>query len=153
MPTNHYLTSLDEDYATCERTNASLRITCGDKSPRFVSDFLKLNPTKMVEVGVAGRPNSLGRAPVGKLNLWILDSESHVISRDLRHHLDWLLDQVEPAASGILELQQIGFLMDIFAIWWSKTGEGGPALWPAQMRRIANLDLELSIGFSDFGAE
>jgi hypothetical protein len=118
-----------------------------------VSDFLKLNPTKMVEVGVAGRSNSLGRAPVGKLNLWILDSESHVISRDLRHHLDWLLDQVEPATSGILELQKIGFLMDIFAIWWSKTGEGGPALWPAQMRRIANLDLELSIGFSDFGAK
>jgi hypothetical protein len=150
MP-NKYLTELDREYATCERTKAVLRIHCGDQSPHIISDMLNLKPSHVVEVGVPGRTSSHGLAPIGRVNLWLLDSEEHVNSRDLRHHLNWLLDQVEPATSGILKLRQGGLVMDISCVWWSKTGDGGPALWPSQMRRIAALDLELSIAPSFYG--
>lgn len=151
--TDRYLTPLDEHYATCERTKAVLRVHCGMLSPSVISDALTLKPTDVVEIGVAGRMNKRGFAPIGKVNLWMLDSESQVASKDLRHHLDWILEQVEPAASNILKLRQDGLVIDIWSVWWSKTNDGGPALWPSQMRRIAALDLELSIGFAFYGNE
>jgi hypothetical protein len=151
--TEKYLTPLDECYATCERTKAVLRIHCGKLSPNLISDELRLKSTDVVEMGMAGRMNKRGFAPIGKVNLWMLDSENYVVSRDLRHHLDWILNLVEPSASGILKLRQDGLVMDIWSVWWSKTGDGGPALWPSQMRRIAALDLELSIGFAFYENE
>ncbi len=143
-----YLTALDDNYETCERTKACLRIHCGDRSPHIFSKILGLGPTKIIEVGVRSHHSLSPDAPIGQVNLWILDSESTVQSKDLRAHLEWLLDKVEPSSQQILQLREEGLLMDISCVWWSKFGEGGPTLWPTHMRRIAQLDLELSIAFA-----
>jgi Domain of unknown function (DUF4279) len=148
-----YLTPVNDKYETCERTKALLRINCSDRSPHAISKILQIEPTKVVEVGVEGPKHGTASGAIGKLNLWVLDSEGAVESKDLRRHLDWLLDQIEPAAQQILELRREGLIMDISCVWWSKYGEGGPALWPTQMLRISQLDLELSIGFAYFAAE
>ena len=150
---NIYLTPVDDNYETCERTKASLRIDCAHRSPHAISKILQIEPTKVVEVGVEGQRHGTASGPVGKLNLWVLDSEGAVESKDLRRHLDWLLDQIEPASHRILDLRREGLIMDISCVWWSKYGEGGPALWPTQMLRISQLDLELSIGFAYFAPE
>jgi len=146
-----YLTPVDKFYPTCERTHAVLRIHCGQLSPIRVTEILGLEPTESVKKGVAGKPNKLGLSPIGKVNLWMLDSEGHVDSLDLRDHIDWLLDRIESSSSNLLALRAQGVVMDVWTIWWSKNGDGGPTIWPSQMRRLALLDLELSIGFSFYG--
>lgn len=90
---------------------------------------------------------------MGQVNLWMLDSETHVQSRDLRRHLSWVLDKIQPVAQRIIELRQADIVMDMWCIWWSSKGEGGPAIWPDQMRLLADLDVELSIGFSDYSKD
>lgn len=150
---NKYLTPLDDCYATCERTRAVLRIHCGERSPNDMTEYLSIEPTETVEVGVA-KPRRNGKlGPPGKVNLWLLDSEQHMESKDLRRHIDWVLDQLDPAAERILKLREAGLLIDIWCVWWSSTGQGGPALWPKQMARVALLDLELSIDFAYFGEQ
>jgi hypothetical protein len=152
MTMKRYLTAIDDDYETCERTKATLRIHCADRSPVEISRALGIEPTKIVQVGVKIRSSGIGESPVGKVNLWMLDSETFVQSKDLRTHLDWLLDQVEPSSTKLLQLRGEGLLMDVSCVWWSKFGEGGPTLWPSQMHRLARLDLEVSIGFAFFAA-
>jgi hypothetical protein len=43
--------------------------------------------------------------------------------------------------------------MTVQRIWWSATGQGGPTLWPEQMRLLAELNLECSFDVSFFGDE
>jgi len=67
----------------------------------------------------------------------------------LRRHLDWLLGQILPRADVLRELQETaGISMNVNCIWWSATGGGGPTLWPEQMRRLADLNLECSFDVS-----
>ena len=148
-----YLTPIDDDYQTCERTKAVFRVHCADRSPRFITDLLEISPTRVVEAGVPA-PRGEGKiGPIGKVNLWILDSEGSVESCDLRRHLDWILQQLEPASGRICDLRRDHIVMDISCVWWSKYGDGGPTLWPSQMSRIARLDLELSFSFAFYGGD
>jgi hypothetical protein len=127
------------------------RIHCGELLPAAVTELLSIAPTRIVQKGVATNPNKRGAGAIGNLNLWMLDSEQHVHSLDLRDHIDWILDQIEPSTNALSALRSQGIVMDVSAVWWSKHGDGGPTIWPAQMRRLALLDLELSISFSFYG--
>ncbi len=148
------LTPLDDDYQTCERTCAVLRVYPGAMSPSEVTNVLGVQPTDSVVAGQRGKENSLGLARTGKINAWLLSSEAAVHSRDLRHHLDWLLDAVEAAAAELKSLQaQPGVRMSVNCIWWSRYGDGGPAIWPEQMARLAQLNLECSFEFSNYSTE
>jgi len=149
----HYLTPLNDEYATCERTKAVLRIHCGDATPASITATLNIEPSETVEVGVRGKRQGDNAGPIGKVNLWMLDSENNVQSRDLRRHIDWLLDKLEPAGPQIRSLQNAGIVIDVWCVWWSKTGQGGPTLWPKQMHRMASLDLEFSVDFAYFGED
>jgi len=42
-------------------------------------------------------------------------------------------------------LQNIpGVRMSVNCVWYSRSGHGGPTLWPEQMRVLADLNLECS---------
>lgn len=148
-----YRTQIDDNYGTCERTKVTLRIDCGSRHPEEITAFLDIRPTTTVENGAAVMNEGDNTGRIGKFNLWFLDSEGDVTSKDLRRHLDWLLDKIEPSASQILSLRESGVPIDVLCVWWSKYGDGGPTLWPKQMRRLADLDLELSIDFADYSEE
>jgi hypothetical protein len=153
MIENLYLTPIDDNYATCERTKAVLRIHCGALPPSVITANLNIEPTDTVEIGVPRKAKGANPRPNGRVNLWMLDSEERVQSRDLRRHLDWVLDLIEPAKSQVILLRQSGIVMDLWCVWWSSTGQGGPTLWPHQMRRIAELDLEFSLDVSYYGGD
>ena len=69
-------------------------------------------------------------------------------------HLVWLLKQLVPAKEQILALQEkAGITMGVNCIWWSAFGDGGPTLWPEQMRGLADLNLECSFDVAFFGEE
>jgi hypothetical protein len=149
--TRSRLTEVNDGYETCERTCAVLRIYPGELNPSEVTKELGIQPTSSVLAGQRGKENSLGLARVGRINAWLLSSEPVVHSRDLRHHLDWLLDLLETGGDALRRLQaQPDVRMSVNCVWWSRYGDGGPTLWPEQMLRLAQLNLECSFEFSDY---
>jgi hypothetical protein len=67
----------------------------------------------------------------------------------MRRHVDWILVQLEGKDDALKGLQADGHLMDVFCFWISATGQGGPTLSPAIMRRLGELEIE--IGFDIYG--
>jgi hypothetical protein len=144
-------TPINDDNKSCARTCAELRIYSGDIHPLTVTHLLGISPTSVVAKGEKSPPNSLGRSRVGKINGWFLSSEPNVQSKDLRRHLDWLMKQLWPASDALRALQAVpGIRMYVYCPWWSEDGGGGPALWPEQMKMLAELNLECTIDFADY---
>ncbi len=143
-------TPIDDSDPSCERTDATLAIYHVD--PTLVTEKLSVTPTSSQGIGVA-RVMPSGKEVIGTTNSWLLSSEKEVISKDLRRHLDWLLDRLEPTGAQLRELQQFpGAKMTIWCVWWSAVGRaGGPTLWPEQMDRLARLNLEIGFTFAYYG--
>ena len=134
-----------------ERTCAKLLIYPGELHPSALTTLLGITPTDTVAIGERKRPNSLGRAPIGKVNGWFLSSEGRVQSNDLRRHLDWLIAKLEPSQEQLRKLQsKAGVRMYVSCPWWSRSGGGCATLWPEQMRALAALNLECTISFADY---
>ena len=133
----------DDDYATCARTYVTLCIYPEDLDPPTVTARLGIEPTSWQRRGESiwrdGRP--LPR--IAPLSGWFLRSREEVESKDSRRHLDWLLDRVIPVSDVMRALQAEGCRMNVWCYWLSQSGQGGPTLSTAQMRRMADLDLEL----------
>ncbi len=148
------LTPIDDEYKTCERTAATLRIATGAMPPDNVTELLGITPTGIT---VLGQPSQVASRRVlhrGGVNLWWLDSESFVISKDLRRHVDGIIKVVYPSKEALFRLQEMAEVkMDVSCVWWSRYGDGGPALWPEQMLRLAELNLEISVACAFYGEE
>ena len=132
----------NDDYATCKETFATLRIYPGDVDPQTVTERLGLTPSRWQRCGEVP-PNSTRKLPA-RISACFLTSEQQVRSNDARRHIDWILDRVSPSSKALLTLQEAGCRMDITCFWLSRDGHGGPALSPCQMKRLAELNLELS---------
>ena len=138
------LTPYDNEYGTCLETRATLLIYPEAVSPHEVTERLGLEPTRLNVVGEE-HVNRLGRRRVVKINGWSMSSEGRVESLDVRRHLDWLLEKIGPKAKELLDLQSVpGVKMSVACTWYSRSGHGGPTLWPEQMRALADLNLECS---------
>ncbi|HXM23923.1 MAG TPA: DUF4279 domain-containing protein [Terriglobales bacterium] len=150
---SHYTPIKDVD-DSCERTCAQLLVYSDDLHPSAVTDLLGISPTKYAARGEKSPPNSLGLAPIGRVNGWFLSSEEHVQSKDLRRHLNWLIGQLQPRASALRQLQaKPRVRMYVSCPWWSNDGGGGVSLWPEQMLALAALNLECTIVFADYSDE
>ena len=145
-------TPLDDEYATCERTTATLRIACGDMHPQQVTALLNVEPTHQTVRGEPMQFSSRAKSHVPRLNMWLLDSEGVILSKDLRRHLDWIIGKVRLHRDALFSLQQMPDVkMDVSCVWWSLHGDGGPTLWPEQMLGLAELNLEMSIAVASYG--
>ncbi|WP_437589256.1 DUF4279 domain-containing protein [Sorangium sp. So ce1000] len=137
-------TPYDDEYGTCLETRVELRIYPGDISPHEITKRIEIDPS---QINVAGeeRVNRIGRKRTVMVNGWFLSSEKQVESRDARRHLDWLLQHLLPRCENIAQIQQIpGVRMSVNCVWYSRSGHGGPTLWPEQMKALADLNLECS---------
>lgn len=130
-----------DDYATCARTRATVRIYHDDADPGDVSDALGLQPSSAQRKGVSVR---LGR-PAPPLSGWFLTSERVIDSRDLRRHVDWLLDRLANKEEPLERLRSTGWRSGMSCFWASAHGHGGPIFPPAQLARLAALGFELSL--------
>jgi len=148
------VTGYVDNYETCERTLAELRIYSNVIAPTEISRRLGLRPSSSVEKGQVPAVTRTGRSNVGQTNSWILSSDGKMTSRDARRHLDWLLDQLEPVKAELVVLQDTNDVqMHVMCIWWSAFGHGGPIFWPSELLRLSALNLELEIDFAHFGSE
>lgn len=137
-----HLTPYDDNYPSCLETHCTLRIYSGDVAPNELTKKLQIQPTETLEKGRI-RSNTLGRVRRDKFNAWFLESSNFVSSLDLRRHLDWLLLQLRPRRDAIRYLQTVAHVrMGITCAWYSRSGHGGPTLWPEQMAALADLNIE-----------
>ncbi len=133
------LTMYDDDYPACKATYATLRIYNDELEPDVVSKRLALTPSESQKRGQPLGPNRV--APLGG---WFLSSQDKVISKDVRRHVAWLLDQMVGREDQFLKLQDEGYETDIFCYWLSASGHGGPQIDPALMQRLVSLRLVIS---------
>jgi len=127
----------NDDYPTCASTYATLRIYPGGISLDEITAILRLPPSFAQTAET--RPPGVKNKPSG----WFLSSKGSVESKDVRRHLDWLLDQIADKASIFDALRNDGVRSDISCCWISARGHGGPSLWPRQMAILGSLGLEI----------
>lgn len=128
----------NDTYETCYETFATLSIYTKETLPEIVTTLLEITPSKIIVKGQT-RKNCV--------NAWFLYSEKNVDSKDLRRHIDWLLEKIYPKKGLINILIEKGFRVEISCFWSSNQGHGGPILWPTQLQKIADLNLELNFDF------
>lgn len=130
----------DDDYATCEKTFATLRIYPGALDPDEVTRQLGLDPSTTQQARDARVVNHLRHAarPSG----WFLSTDGVITSRDVRRHLDLLLDKLMPARSALSRLQAAGAKTDVSCYWVSASGHGGPTISPPQAEKLVALCLD-----------
>lgn len=146
------LTHYNDKYGTCAFVKASFDVYCDEFDPELVTSLLKIEPNKLNKKGRVVKGRLVDR--VDPRNRWGLCSEGKVQSLDLRRHLDWLLDLLEPVSKEIHSLHQMsGTILRVNCVWWSSVGHGGPCLWPEQMVRLAQLNLELDFDIYFFPGE
>lgn len=98
-------------------------------------------------INVAGEKitNSRGLTREVKNSGWFLSTEGYVLSKDLREHIDWIVEKISPHRESLRTVQKIdGVKITLKCVWFSLLGHSGPVLWPEQMRALADLDLECS---------
>jgi hypothetical protein len=141
-------TPYDEDYPACARTYATLRIYHEDLDTDSLTLLLGVEPT---HAQVKGLPctHPTGRTFTPVLGGWFLSTKGEVSSKDVRHHLDWILSQLAGCDGALRSLQDPGYRMDMFCYWRSGRGHGGPVLSPDLMRRFGELEIEA--GFDVYG--
>jgi hypothetical protein len=126
----------------CERTFATFHLSHEDLDPDAVTVDMGLQPSRTQRRGHPRNP--LAQRPViARFGLWSLTSKDRLHSRDVRDHVDWLLDQLEPVAAAIERYQASGCKSDISCFWTLGRSRGGPRLSPDGMRRMARLSIQI----------
>lgn len=128
-----------DDYATCDKTYATLRVYTGDMSPDFVSKILGVEASEKLYIGKIAD----GRLRPAKLNGWFLTSKGSIDSLDARRHIDWLLDQLIGKEDKLSKVIESANEVYVSCFWGSAQGHGGPRLSPSQMSKLVQLNLEL----------
>lgn len=134
----------DDEYETCKLTYASFCLYGDDLDPGEVSVVLGLRPTRANRKGDVPKVKGPPSAPY-RVGSWILCTEASVISRDLRRHIDWLLDALEGKDEALRFLQDRGYTNRFFCLWLSAYGHGGPILSPPQLKRLGELNIALEL--------
>jgi hypothetical protein len=129
-----------DDYPTCRRTYATLRIYHKTARPAAVSRALRLKPAN---TQVAGEPWRKYKGRTYPISGWFFTSEGKVESYDSAKHLFWLIDQVAGKRDKLSALKAAGWWMDISCMWDSAYGHGGPTLSPKLLAALHELGIEL----------
>ena len=138
MPHSDVSFGYNDQYATCVETFSTLRIFSDHVGAERVTSILALQPTTSFTKGEAYGTHGHRR----KSNGWLFSTEGLSDSKDTRRHIDIILSALSGKASSIDVLKRAGVSFDICSYWVS-TGQGGPALWPHQMKALGELGIEV----------
>lgn len=130
----------NDNYESCHETFVTLRIYSDQLSPEEITSILKTNPSDSVTKGdVFG----VKTKKIRNHNGWFLTSEGFIESKDCRRHFDFLADKIVSFQQNLKELEQRGCEIDLSCYWSSENGQGGPTLSPKQLKKLAELELEI----------
>jgi Domain of unknown function (DUF4279) len=134
------VTPYDDDYPTCIKTFVWLRVMSVTLDPNAVTAAIGVEPTRVQFKGTVSIGAALKRP--ARFSGWFLESSEHIISRDTRRHIDWLLSRLRGKEDVLAELQTRGHLVDICCRWYS-IGHGGPTLNSEHLRQLGELGVEV----------
>ena len=132
-------TIYDDDFDTCYETFVTLRIYTKEKNPQLITKILSIEPSSITLKG-EGRKNNY-------VNGWFLSSKNFINSKDLRRHIDWIIEAIKNKKKYITNFLDEGFDIDIICYWSSKNGTGGPILSPKQLTSLSKLNIEICFEF------
>jgi hypothetical protein len=121
----------------CEDTHAIFRVVSSQMDPDVVGRKLGLE---------ADFVRSTASSPL-KFGVWSITSKGRIDSTDLEDHLVYVLDRLQSA--GVTGPVEVGrdTRVEFHCYWMSATGQGGPVLSAAVLRRIADLAADLDFDF------
>jgi len=132
-----------DDFNTCKETFVTFRIIHEALNPEEITGKFQLAPSDSWR---KGEPKEWkGRA--ARTGMWVLSTENRVLSRDLRRHLDWIIEHVQDKSLVLDDLRTQGYHIDVFCHWVQLGGTGGPILSPRNMEGMSRLSLEISFEF------
>jgi hypothetical protein len=130
----------DHGWRGCARTYATLLDYHRRLRPERMTAALGLRPHWTAR---RGEQAVLGR--VVPRNVWARGTRGRFRSRDVRLHIDKVLDELRGKERRIGRLRKQGCAFAISCFWESVSGNGGPAFDPAMMRRLARYAIELQL--------
>lgn len=128
----------DDQFPTCLKTYATLRIFSNDIPAEEISTSLGVTPSTCFNKGEGFGSRGLKR----KLNGWFLTTEGILESKDCRRHLDWVLASIESKKDKFIELREKLVEVDITCFWLSG-GQGGPIISSLQMKQLGALEIDI----------
>ena len=130
----------DDSYATCSRTHATLCIYLpGQSNPNEITEKLGIQPSRTQVKGEV-RNGRVRNWPTA----WFLESKEKVTSKEVRRHIDWLLEQLDGKSEVIRELQTDGSEIHLSCFWEPAVGDGGPMLDPELIKKLASLNIGIA---------
>lgn len=145
------ITPIAPNFESCVECFSRLTIYPGARHPDVITNMLNIQPT-MINVVGDKVTNTRGRTREVMVSGWFLSTENIVVSKDIRQHIDWLVQAIRPRSRALKEIQEMSDMkITLRCVWFSLSGHSGPVLWPEQMKALAELDLECSfdIYFAD----
>lgn len=127
-------------FPSCSRTYVTLAVYSKEIDLDRISTELGVPPT---DTQLAGRAmSSIGPTRLAKCNGWFFSSQERSKSRDVRAHIDFVLDAVAPAISALRRLARTTCEVRLYCYWESAAGNGGPILDQRVISRLAQLPAE-----------
>lgn len=137
----------------CLEARIQLLIYPGNISPDKITDIIGIEPTETAVKGTISGPNSVGKVHINPCTLWFLISDQIVKSSSVAVHLDWMLDKLLMAKPGLDKIKALPGVTIYFRFtWWTKTG-GCFNFRPDQLKKLAELDLELEFDIAAYPDE
>ncbi len=116
----------NDNYSTCAETYATLRIYSRSS---VVSEKLNLTPSRT--------------SKKEDLNGYFYSTENVVESKDVRRHIDYLIEMFSAKVEILKVIQSEESQIDIMCYWLSENGHGGPTLSPKQLTELGKLNIEI----------
>jgi len=135
----------DHNFSSCSRTYATLCIYHDKLGIDDIQIDIDLLPDKIITKG-----ERVGLSFARK-NGWLLGTGGRVKSKDLRAHIQWIINRISDKKSEFIALKQQGFEIRISCLWISAVGNGGPLLDHKMISDLAELpvDLHFDIWFEE----
>jgi hypothetical protein len=125
------------DFASCSRTYATLCIYHNFEDSKNITDLLELTPSRAHNVG------DLRHKRTAQTSGWFLGTKDILTSRDLRAHIEWILDALVNKKEQLNSLLESGHELWISCFWESASGNGGPILDHEVITYLSEFPLEL----------
>ncbi|MEK8180697.1 DUF4279 domain-containing protein [Flavobacterium buctense] len=116
----------NDNYPTCGETYATLRIYSKNSN---VVERLEIKPSD-TSTGV-------------DFNGYFYSTKEILDSKDIRRHIDYLIEKFRPKIDILKKIQSEGSQIDISCYWLSKDGHGGPTLSPNQLTELGKLNVDI----------
>lgn len=131
----------DHKFPSCSRTYVTLCIYHKVFPPEKVTEILKISPDETQQIeGVNLRGVS---KPFSGWFLGTNGKKNISQSKDMRAHVAWLLEKLEPKKSALRKLSNLDYEMRLFCFWESSSGNGGPELDHDFLKKLSEFPFDL----------